>query len=66
MSVPYKKKPARIQDAVRPMWKKPSGGTSGTFGSGGTGHGSTTSNVGNDSTVPLKKKPKRKGRPDGF
>lgn len=66
MSVPYKKKPARVPDKARPMWKRPAGSTSGTFGSGGTGHGGTTSAVGNDGEVPYKKKPKRKGRPDGY
>ena len=62
----YKSKPARIVDKVRKMWKRPKGGASVTFGSGGTGHGSTTSDVGSDGEVPFKKKPKRKGRPDGF
>jgi hypothetical protein len=60
----YKSKPARIADKIRKMWKRPAGGGSVTFGSGGTGHGSTTSDVGSDGEVAYKKKPKRKGRPD--
>lgn len=60
----YKSKPARIKDKLRKIWKKPAGGGWITFGSGGTGHGSTTSNIGSDGTVPVKKKPARKGRPD--
>ena len=60
----YKSKPARIVDKVRKMWKKPAGGSSGTFGAAGTGHGSTTSPIGVDDTVAQKKKPPRKGRPD--
>ena len=60
----YKKPAARIKDKLRKIWKKPSGGSWITFGSGGTGHGSTTSAVGSDGLVPKKKKPARKGRPD--
>lgn len=60
----YKSKPARIADKIRKMWKKPAGGGWITFGAAGTGHGSTTSPIGADGTVPQKKKPKRKGRPD--
>ncbi len=65
MSVPYKKLPARVKDMVRKIWQKPAGGGSITFGSGGTGHGSTTSPLGADGEVAFKKKPPRKGRPDG-
>ena len=66
MSVPYKSKPARIKDAVRKMWKRPGGGSGmGPFGSGGTGSTGTTSPLGADPAVPYKKKPPRKGRPDG-
>jgi hypothetical protein len=60
----YKSKPARIRDKLRKIWKKPPGGGSVTFGSGGTGHGGTTSPIGSDGEVAYKKKPKRKGRPD--
>ena len=56
----YKKLPARVKDKVRKIWKKPAGGSWITFGASGTGHGSTTSPLGADSTVPVKKKPKRK------
>jgi hypothetical protein len=55
---------ARIKDKVRKMIKWPAGSQSGTFGSAGTGHGGTTSNIGTDNTGPYKKKPARKGRPD--
>jgi hypothetical protein len=61
----YKSKPARIKDKVRKMIKWPGGSKTGTFGSAGTGHGGTTSNIGTDNTKPFKKKPPRKGRPDG-
>ena len=64
MSVPYKSKPARVLDKLRKIWKKPSGGNLGPFGSGGTGSTGTTSPLGADSAVPKKKKPPRKGRPD--
>ena len=63
MSVPYKKKPARIKDKLRKMWKRPGGGKKiGQFGTAGTG---TISPIGSDGNVPFKKKPPRKGRPDG-
>lgn len=55
---------ARIKDKLRKMAKWPKGSQSGTFGAAGTGHGSTTSNIGNDDTKAYKKKPPRKGRPD--
>ena len=55
----YKKPAARIKDMVRKIWKKPKGGGSVTFGAAGTGHGSTTSNIGSDGLVKFKKKPRR-------
>jgi hypothetical protein len=58
----YKSKPARIADMVRKIWKKPKGGSSGTFAGG---HGGTTTTLAVDDTVGYKKKPPRKGRPDG-
>ena len=60
----YKSKPARIKDALRKMWRNPAASKSETIGSAGTGHGSTTSPIGADGTVPYKPKPPRKGRPD--
>ena len=57
----YKSKPARIKDKLRKIWKKPSGGGSGTFPGG---HGGTTTTLAVDDTVAYKKKPARKGRPD--
>ena len=56
----YKKKPNRVKDAVRKMWKKPSGGDWITFGAAGTGDGGTTSPIGADGKVAEKKKPKKK------
>jgi len=62
----YKGKGAgkRVKDKLRKMIKWPKGSGSVTFGSGGTGHGSTTSDMGSDDTKAYKKKPPRKGRPD--
>ena len=60
----YKSKPARIADKLRKMWKAPAGGDLGPFGAGWTGNTGTTSPLGADSVVPVKKKPPRKGRPD--
>ena len=66
MSVPYKPKPPRVKDKVRKIWKKPPfGGGQTPFGSAGTGGTGTTSPLGADGTVPYKKPPPRKGRPDG-
>ena len=65
MSEPYKPKPPRAKDKVRKQWQNPAASGSETFGAAGTGHGSTTSPLGADGTVPYKKKPARKGRPDG-
>jgi hypothetical protein len=62
MSVPYKKKPNRVKDKVRKGVKMPSGGSSGTFAGG---HGGTATTLAVDDTVAYKKKPKRKGRPEG-
>ena len=61
----YKPKPGRVKDKVRKAWKKISGGDHGPFGSAGGGSTGTTSPLGADSTVPYKKPPPRKGRPDG-
>ena len=58
-SAPFKKKPARLKDKPRKMWKKPAGGSNVTFGAAGTGHGSTTSNIGSDGLIKFKKKPRR-------
>ena len=56
----YKPKPARIKDKIRKLIRWPSSPESGTFSGG---HGiSAGSQVG---SVPYKKKPARKGRPDG-
>ena len=64
-SAPFKKKPARVKDKVRPVWKKPSGGTStGPYGTAGGGSTGTTSPLGSDPTSSYKKKPPRKGKPD--
>lgn len=60
MSVPYKKKPARVKDAVRKIWRKPGASQSGELSGG---HGHTAGSQGD--TVPYKPKPPRKGRPDG-
>ena len=57
----YRKPSKRIKDMVRRIWKKPSGGGSGTFPGG---HGGTTTTLAVDDTVAYKKKPARKGRPD--
>jgi len=66
MSVPYKKKPARVKDKLRKMWKRPGGGKKiAPFGSAGTDSTGTTSPLGGDSESPYKPKPPRKGRPDG-
>ena len=66
MSVPYKKKGARVKDALRKIWQKPSGGSDlGPFGTAGGGSTGTTSPLGSDPAVTPKKKPPRKGRPDG-
>ena len=64
MSVPYKGKPGRVKDKVRKAPKMPSSSKSGTLGTDGHG-GSATGATPNDDTVPYKKKPPRKGRPDG-
>ena len=64
MSVPYKNKPGRVVDKLRKIWKKPAGGSWITFGAAGTGDGGTTSPIGADGKVVIKKKPARKGRPD--
>jgi len=56
----YKPKPPRVKDKVRKPVRRPAGAPSGTF-SGGGGF-SAQSQVGE---VPYKKKPPRKGRPDG-
>ncbi len=64
MSIPYKKLPARVKDKVRKMWKKPSSGKAYSDNLAGAGHGSTATGL-NDETVAYKKKPPRKGRPDG-
>jgi hypothetical protein len=56
----YVPKPARVKDKIRKIWRKPPGASSGTLSGG---HGiSAQSQVGE---VPYKKKPKRRGRPDG-
>ena len=59
MSVPYKKKPNRIKDKLRKMWRMPGAQKAGTLSGG---HGATAGSQGD--TVPYKKKPPRKGRPD--
>jgi hypothetical protein len=58
MSVPYKKKPNRVKDAVRKMWKAP--GYKGRTTLAGTADDPPATD-----TVPYKGKPPRKGRPDG-
>ncbi len=56
------KQTARVKDKVRKPTVWPAGGKSGTFDGG---HGGTTSPLAVDDTKPYKKKPARKGRPDG-
>jgi len=60
MSEPYKPKPPRVKDKVRKAPSRPASESSGTL-SGGGGF-TAQSQVGE---VPYKKKPPRKGRPDG-
>ena len=62
MSVPYKKKPARVKDKVRKAPQQPGAAKKGTLGAT---YGTVTSSGSQTDTVPYKKKPARKGRPDG-
>ena len=57
MSVPYKKKPNRMMDKLRKMWIAP--GSKGRTTIAGTADAPPATD-----TVPYKKKPARKGRPD--
>ncbi len=60
------KQTARVKDKVRKptIWPKGSD-KQGPFGSAGGGSTGTTSPLGADDALPYKKKPARKGRPDG-